>query len=128
MWKPLDDHVGQPEDEHRDEEPRDSEREDREREGQELQHRLDDRRKDPVDERGEDQRPGRPADRDAGEDPRRDGERGGVDGPADEDAEQERHGAIVTLRRLRTGLLLPAMRCARPSAEKLPELRSLIFD
>ena len=57
-----------------------------------FQDRLDEGREDPVDERSENQRPGRSADRDPGEDPGRDRERGGVDGPRDEDAEQERHG------------------------------------
>src|SRR5205807_409767 len=92
----ADDHVRQPEDEHRDEEPGDAEGEDRERKGEELQHGLYERREQTVDERREDQRPERAADGDAGEDPRSDRQRGGVDRPGDEDAYRERHAAIVT--------------------------------
>src|SRR5207253_11258863 len=96
-------------------EPGDAERDDCEREGGELQHRLDERREEPVDERGEDERARRSADRDAGEDPRRDGERGGVHGPGDEKSERERHGAILEgpPRRPTTGAAARGTSCSK---------------
>jgi len=50
---------------------------------------------------------GRAADRDAGEDPRRQGECGGVDGPGDEEAERERHAAIVTIQSAGSFVTIP---------------------
>ena len=98
----------------------------------ELQDRLDERREDPVDERRDDQRPGRAADRDAGEDPRRDRERSGVDGPADEETERERHVAIVTGRPSVAGTTssqqplsatLTARNCAIPASSSSATVR-----